>query len=172
MLPNRDEIEAVIRLLADRYPRCFFEQPRQRQPLKKNLFADLEKDNCDIPGELLSSALDWYQSHLAYQYQLTAGRKRLDLHGKEVGTVTEQEQREALARITQINATRTRNAVAVNLDLHAARRIPDDQLRKLDAPQIKPRLHAADLEPAHRALAAAKESIQEAERAIRRLSQS
>jgi sRNA-binding protein len=32
----------VIRMLAEHYPRCFFDDARQRRPLKKNIIADIE----------------------------------------------------------------------------------------------------------------------------------
>jgi len=73
-------------MLAERYPRCFSVNPRLRQPLKKNIEADLQKDGFASP-ELISASVDWYKSHISYQYNLETGAKCLDLDGKEVGTV-------------------------------------------------------------------------------------
>src|SRR5215467_2779524 len=101
MLPSRDETEDTIQGLAERYPKAFFVNPRQRRPLKKNILSDLEKDGAPFAPELLSSALSWYQSHFSYQYALEAGAKRIDLTGKEVSTVTEQEQRAAQIEIDE-----------------------------------------------------------------------
>jgi sRNA-binding protein len=41
------------------------------------------------------SAVSWYQGNFEYQYALQAGNRRIDLDGKEVDTVTEQDQRDA-----------------------------------------------------------------------------
>ena len=92
--PDRDESEHIIRMLVDRYPQTFFEEPRQRQPLKKTILDDLINDGFPVAREPLNAAVDWYQSHFGYHYALQAGAKRIDLHGKAASTVT---QKEALA---------------------------------------------------------------------------
>ena len=50
----------VIRVLAEHYPRCFFDDARQRRPIKKNIIADIEAQK---PEELdpydIQSAIDW-----------------------------------------------------------------------------------------------------------------
>jgi sRNA-binding protein len=92
---NRQEIESAIELLADAYPRCFFLDPAQRRPIKKNIVNDLIRDGIALAPELLSAAISWYTSHFGYQLTLEAGVKRIDSHGKEVGTVTELEHRAA-----------------------------------------------------------------------------
>jgi ProP effector len=102
---DRQELEDYLLRLAERYPRCFFVNPRLRQPLKKNIEADLQKDGFASP-ELISASVDWYKSHISYQYSLQIGAKRLDLDGKEVGTVTELEQRAARMKILEINEKR------------------------------------------------------------------
>jgi sRNA-binding protein len=88
---NREESEEVVRKLAESYPKCFFVDPKMRRPLKNNILADLQKDGFPAAYELLSAGLHWYQSHFGYQYSLQAGARRIDLTGKEVSTVTEQE---------------------------------------------------------------------------------
>jgi sRNA-binding protein len=105
--------------------------------LKHNIVADLQKDGMPMAYELVAAGVEWYQSHFSYLYSLQAGAKRLDLNGAEVGTVTKQEFMAAQAKIkighqklSAKNATETLNA------LHAAGHIPDDQVRKLDAPMI------------------------------------
>jgi sRNA-binding protein len=92
---NRQEIESAIELLPELYPKCFFLDPGQRRPLKHNIVAELMKDGVQLTPELLRAAIDWYQSHFGYQLALQAGVKRIDLNGKEVGTVTQQEHRDA-----------------------------------------------------------------------------
>src|SRR5262249_60370891 len=96
---ERREVEYGVHVLVEKYPQCFFDNPRQRRPLKKNIVADLEKDGCPLAPELISASVDWYQSHFGYLYALETGSKRIDLNGEEVGTVTAQEQMAARKKI-------------------------------------------------------------------------
>jgi ProQ/FINO family len=92
---GRGEIEAGIRILVEKYPSCFFSDPPLRRPLKKTIVADLVKSGVPMASELITPTIEWYQSHFGYQHSLHAGAKRLDLNGKEVATVTEQEAKNA-----------------------------------------------------------------------------
>jgi sRNA-binding protein len=130
MYISREDSEHAIRVLAERYPRCFFQEPRLRRPLKHDIIADLQQDGCPLANELMIAALNWYQGAFAYLYALQAGARRFDLDGNEVGTVTPQEASEAIRQIQEANA---RNATKTLIGLHNAGRIPDDQLKKLDA---------------------------------------
>jgi sRNA-binding protein len=133
-LPKQILIDGV-RSLADKYPAAFFEDTRLRRPLKKNIIADLQKDGAS--DEEMSSA-EWYLQSWEYRYQLGAGVDRVDLNGRKSGTVTEQDEMDARKQIAAERkaAAEKRGAAAVVNSLHAAGRIPDDQLRKLDAPRI------------------------------------
>jgi sRNA-binding protein len=160
---NREESEAVIRMLAEKYPKSFFVDPRLRRPLKQNILVDLERDGFPVAHDLITAAVDWYKSHFGYLYALQAGAKRVDLEGKEVGTVTESEQAGAQKEIQErkklLNERNGLNAAKTLVALHAARRIPDDQLRKLEAPSMTPKAKAPptlpDLIRLHEAVAAA-----------------
>jgi sRNA-binding protein len=96
---SREEIDATIRQLANNYPKCFFEDPRQRRPLKKSIAVDLQNDGFPAAYELIVSAIDWYMKNFSNQYALATGAKRIALDGKEVGTVTEQEHLNAQKKI-------------------------------------------------------------------------
>jgi sRNA-binding protein len=68
-LPTREESERTIRLLVDQYPKCFFADPQQRRPLKRNILADLQKDGVPVARELLVPAVGWYCSHFGYLHR-------------------------------------------------------------------------------------------------------
>jgi sRNA-binding protein len=163
--PNRIDSENVIGALAKTYPKTFFEDAKLRLPLKKNILADLEADGFPVNHVMLAPAVDWYMSHVLYQYKLIQGAKRVDLTGKEVGTVTEQEEVEARKTIAENNAQRKareqRDPVRTLQGLHAAGRIPDDQVKKLDAPPMtKSRTTIApELMRLHEALVAANATL-------------
>ena len=94
----RYELEDLISELSFSYPKCFFTDPGQKRPLKKNIIIDLEKDSMR-DDEKLNAALTFYTRDWNYEYKLQAGAKRIDLDGNEVGTVTETEAREARERV-------------------------------------------------------------------------
>jgi sRNA-binding protein len=139
---SRDENETTIRQLVNKYPKCFFEDPRQRIPLKKNIAADLQMDGFPAAYEVIVSAVEWYMSHFAYQYALQAGAKRINLNGKEAGTVTQQEYLNSQKRIKEDQQKLTErnlgNPVKTMIALPSSGRISDDQMRKVDAPPISP----------------------------------
>ena len=107
--PNREESEEGVRILAKRYPKCFFTTPEQRRPLKKKIIDDLLKDGVPIAREILPAIVERYQTHLGYHLCLQAGRKRIDLNGKEVGTVTPTEQIAAEKEVLAIRAKMKRD---------------------------------------------------------------
>ena len=144
--PNREENEETIRVLVDRYPKCFFAEPRLRRPLKKNITADVQQDGFPATYELIAGAVEWYQSHFGYQYSLETGARRINLNGKEVGTVTEQEHLAAEKKIKEGKAFLAERKNATLQTLYAADQIRDDHLKKLDAPTMKAK--AATTEPA------------------------
>jgi sRNA-binding protein len=42
---HRRERDDAIGYLASKFPKCFFEDPTHRRPLKHNIILDLEKEN-------------------------------------------------------------------------------------------------------------------------------
>jgi ProQ/FINO family len=64
--PTRDESEEIIRMLCEHYPKCFFEEPRRRLPLKKNITTDIIKDgDFDVSPEMIGAAMEWYSDLVA-----------------------------------------------------------------------------------------------------------
>jgi sRNA-binding protein len=135
----RQVIEGHIECLSAKYPKCFFVDPRMRQPLKKNIVADLEKDRV-LDDEKRAAAVTFYTNDWAYQRALQAGVERVDLNGDKAGIVTELEQRTAEKKIQQdkkkLAEKNIDDPIAVLSQLHAAGRIPTDSLGKLTAPKI------------------------------------
>jgi sRNA-binding protein len=139
--PTRLDSEEVIRALANSYPKCFFEDPKLRRPLKHNILADLEKDGVPFARDLVVAAIEWYTGNVRYLYGLQAGSKRIDLNGVEVGTVSEQEYMNAQPALKAAQAAikaaqQKRSAAETVAALHAAGRLSDDAVKKLDAPMI------------------------------------
>jgi sRNA-binding protein len=94
----RFELEDLISELSFSYPKCFSQDPFQKRPLKKNIILDIQKDTMR-DDDKLDNALSFYMRDWNYEHKLQAGAKRIDLDGKEVGTVTETEAREARERV-------------------------------------------------------------------------
>jgi sRNA-binding protein len=98
---NRDVRDLIVAKLAAHYPACFFAEPRFRRPLKKDILADLHAAGFPFTSEETAEAVDWYKSHFSYRYAVQAGAKRVDLDGREAGTVTLAEQRNAESYIAK-----------------------------------------------------------------------
>src|SRR6266508_1884325 len=124
---TRQDSEEVVHMLAEKYPKCFFDDPRMRRPLKLNIIADLQQDGLPVALELLSAGMDWYQSHFSYQYALQAGAKRIDLNGKEVEKVNKKKQDKSQKKIKDDQQKR------ISRTQYATDPIPDE----LDPPSVK-----------------------------------
>jgi hypothetical protein len=74
---SAEEKNEVIRKLADQYPKTFFDNPRLRVPLMRNMVTALQKDGFPIVGELTSESIDWYKSHLAISMHFRPGQNVL-----------------------------------------------------------------------------------------------
>jgi sRNA-binding protein len=98
MYLHREDRDDAIRYLAERYPRCFAENPRVRRPLKKNIMDDLEKEGV-LDVNRLTQVLDYYTANFTYCSAVVAGTERVGLSGEKSGVVTEQDQREAERRV-------------------------------------------------------------------------
>jgi ProP effector len=171
---NREEKEHVIRMLADHYPKCFSVVPQQRRPLKKNIAADLHVDGFPAAPELTAAAVEWYKSHFAYHHHLEAGARRVGLNGEDAGTVTELEAQNAQKYIrerklkmqdkrAELSVPGTPEdgghharqavdedereqapAIATMIALRKSGRVPDDALRKIDAPLERRQTNGSD----------------------------
>jgi sRNA-binding protein len=93
-MATRHDSDERILLLQKRYPAVFFETPQMRRPLKPDIFDDLVADGFACERNLLKASLDWYRSHY--------GAKRINLQGKEVGTVTAHKEAAAKVEIQRI----------------------------------------------------------------------
>jgi sRNA-binding protein len=143
----REYLEEAIRKLAAAYPKCFFEDPRLRRPLKTTIESDLRKDGVD---EETIAGVNFYISAWTYQRALQAGAERVDLNGKKAGVVTEQEQLNAQNRVREEQEERARrnNAehgvrkrpVADLLALHAAERALTNQPSDITASEEEQQL--------------------------------
>jgi len=134
---TRDDNEAVIGMLCAHFPKTFFENPRQRRPLKKNIVSDIIKDESfDVAPEAIDAAVGWYESNIGMDYAMAVvGAQRIDLNGKEVERITEAEA--AIARqnvATKGKAIeRRRSPIEVLHKMHADGLVTDCGVKKMDA---------------------------------------
>jgi sRNA-binding protein len=150
--PNREANEHIIRMLCEHYPKCFFEDPRQRRPLKQKIVTDIINDHdLDVSPELITAAVDWYKSNIGYEgfAMSMPGAKRINLDGEEVGTVTEQEAIAAQQKLNDYHKEKNERAAAAYAPVRVLHErdaphtsgLPDSVVRKLDTPT--PRSKAA-----------------------------
>jgi sRNA-binding protein len=141
---QRRELEELVLYLCDKYPSTFFSSPTLKRPLKKNIIVDLERHHT-LDDHKREAAVSFYTRDWYYKNTLLAGAKRVDLDGKEVGTVTELEQVEAQNRVRakkqELREKREQDETAARMQaittvgkLHDENKIPTDSLSKITAP--------------------------------------
>ncbi len=137
----REDVDNIIEMLAATYPKAFFVDHRLRLPLKKNVEADLEKAGTKIDPYLLARVMEFYKGCYGYNYAIYHGKKRVDLDGNEVESVTQKERDAAMKHIQETKRLfeekqRADGPVEVLRNLRSANRITDDAVKKLDAPPM------------------------------------
>jgi sRNA-binding protein len=137
MVATYVDYEHVIRILADRYPKTFFIDPKQRLPLKKGIVDDLTDDDFSVAPALLGRVIEWYCNHFGYRHALQAGAVRVDLNGKPFEKVTPQEQREAESYIAERQRLR-----AQTVRLHQAVVLSGEALSKDPVIRLQERLNS------------------------------
>jgi ProP effector len=81
----------TIVALAARFSKAFSVYERRRRPLKLGIHHDIVAAAPDILMKELHAALSCYVNNVGYLYACKAGAARIDLNGKPVGCVTEDE---------------------------------------------------------------------------------
>jgi len=90
---ERQKREAAIRALAERWPKCFAANEKQRRPLKVGIAEEVRAAGLHVD---VSAALAFYAHNASYMKALVAGAVRIGLDGEPAGEVTAEQ--EALAR--------------------------------------------------------------------------
>jgi hypothetical protein len=92
----------VIAILAKLYPGVFFEDSKQRLPLKISIVNDIENQAPqELMGYDIGRAVDFYVTNIGYKITLSrsAGKFRVGLDGKGVAKVTEAEAQDAQRQV-------------------------------------------------------------------------
>ena len=108
---ERQKREAAIRILAERWPKCFAVDEKRRRPLKVGI---AEEARALLPDIDVSAALALYTHSTSYMKALVAGAVRIGLDGEPTGTVTavhEAFARRELAKRETKQETKQRDAV-------------------------------------------------------------
>ena len=95
---QRQAARSALVQLCQRWPKCFdLKNPR---PLKLGIAHDLTRELGEAAlRQELKSALNVYCGNVSYLSKLRAGTSRIDLHGKEVGLVSHEDEQRAAARL-------------------------------------------------------------------------
>ncbi|HEV3161967.1 MAG TPA: ProQ/FINO family protein, partial [Xanthobacteraceae bacterium] len=88
----------IIEMLAEHWPQCFFVYQKRRKPLKLGVHCDVlaALDGAVTPRDL-SAAFRHYCGNVWYLRACRPGVSRIDLEGNAVGTVTDEEAKNAAA---------------------------------------------------------------------------
>lgn len=152
MLQNPRE---TIISLSELFPKAFFDEPRLRRPLKKNIVDDILALNLSELGGLeIQSAVEWYTSHYGYHKGMAyAGAQRIDLDGRVCGTVTATEAQFAVESINRINSEKSANGYANPHHTPSAAIVQERVMAKPIAPAAPPLTDSELLDRATRKLA-------------------
>jgi ProP effector len=114
---------AVIELLAETFPRCFFVFERRRRPLKLGIHGDvLAALDGAITKEECATALRLYCSNASYLKASIEGAPRIDLNGNAAGSVSTEEAANAKQRLAQREAKHQRRREALAKEKAVAER--------------------------------------------------
>jgi sRNA-binding protein len=138
----KEILEEGIRTLAERYPACFSEDPRQRRPLKNTIRADLKADGVD---EETMACVDYYIRNWTYQGLLQAGAERVDLNGKKAGVVTEQEQLAAQKKVRDEKEKLAAGRIPADIPLMRTPTVAKTKTAPSPAPEFTPPANGVDL---------------------------
>jgi sRNA-binding protein len=147
--PERKNLaEAVITLLAERFPKTFFVFERRRKPLKVGIHLDILAALAGtISPRDLGNALRFYVGNAGYLRAMLCGAYRYDLAGQPAGVVDRDQEIAARGKLAAIAAKR-------------ARREQEAAKQKAAAATAAPkRSSLADLKAAARARAAAAQKV-------------
>jgi ProP effector len=98
------DIKADIAKLIAAYPAVFHLLGAERRPLKIGIRDDLVAADIGLTGEAIGRAIGWYVRGPSYLKQVKAGAPRIGLNGGPAGSVTEEEEAHAAARLAEIKA--------------------------------------------------------------------
>ena len=104
---SRDDIDAAIELLCERFPQIFFQFERRRVPLKIGIDDDIIASFGDaIDRVLLGLAMKVYTNNFGYRtaQKEGAGVARIDLDGNPAGVVSEADASSAARDVMARNA--------------------------------------------------------------------
>lgn len=100
---SRRAREEWLPALIARYPQTFFEDPKERKPLKIGVHKDILADETNqLAAYQLTSALRWYTGALGYQLSIKQDVDRVDLAGEAAGQVSEADATAATEKVKMI----------------------------------------------------------------------
>ncbi len=90
------QIEKVYEELFEKFPNTFFRDSAEIRPLKKGIYHDI-RGTLPVSSRILHGAIRLYTQRRPYLRAQADGKDRIDLSGKSVEPVTEEERQHALA---------------------------------------------------------------------------
>jgi ProP effector len=161
MTANRKDIDAMIALLCEQFPRAFFQFQDRRRPLKIGVHRDiLDRLGDVIDAQELRAAMRFYTGNVGYRRCQTAGADRIDLDGTVAGSVTAEEAANAAKSLAALRARRKpgkaiKTKVAAGMPAKVATPAPEvtakperEPPRSAEQPAPPRRLGLADLKTA------------------------
>ena len=90
------QMQKVYEELFEKFPNTFFRDLAEIRPLKKGIYHEI-RGTLPVSSRILHGAIGLYTQRQPYLRALADGKDRIDLSGKSVEPVTEEERQHALA---------------------------------------------------------------------------
>ncbi len=90
------QMQKVYEELFEKFPNTFFRDLAEIRPLKKGIYHDI-RGTLPVSSRILHGAIGLYTQRQPYLRALADGKDRIDLSGKSIEPVTEEERQHALA---------------------------------------------------------------------------
>ena len=90
------QLEKVYEELFEKFPNTFFRDLAEIRPLKKGIYHEI-RGTLPVSSRILRGAIGLYTQRQPYLRALADGKDRIDLSGKSVEPVTEEERQHAMA---------------------------------------------------------------------------
>lgn len=143
MTYTRYDADKMLDLLVAKYPQIFFAPSEQRLPLSHHILQELAKDTTLKDWALVEHAVNWYRSHLGYQFAVVNRKPRINLAGKVVAQITDAEVAEASAAIQEVRRKQKQKH-----DLSRAAPEQPVQIRPLPSPGVPEQVQIRPLQKA------------------------
>ena len=108
-ITREESVKRALEFLCQKFPACFVKRPEKRRPLTNDIHCDIDaRFEASRERDFVHKAIRAYRNNYYYQRALRVGAERIDLDGRQVGVVTEEEAERAGEEIVRLTTAQER----------------------------------------------------------------